>query len=642
MSNGMLFNACIAAMAVLPAIAAGAAGAKEGLDPERVKTVAAMLQERPAGLGRSIGDREAWQSLGANNAYKQLIPEAEKLLAEPLPEQTDELYLDYSRTGTRANWERVAFKRRRALTPLVLAECLENKGRFLPLLEQLIESFCAERTWVMPAHDGGLGNFKGVSVDIDLASSALAWHLATTDWLLGEKLKPAVRSKMRENIKRRALEPYRAMFTGERAPNWWISTTNNWNAVCLAGVTGAALAQSEGREQRAQFIVGAEKHSRNFLAGFTPDGYCSEGLGYWNYGFGHYLMLAEMIRQATQGGVDLLALPEARAPAMFGARIQIIGGVAPAFADCSVKAQPAADTMYFVNRRFALGLHAYDTLDLKAVFGSLSQAMLYSFPSAGGEAKAPQAGGEALDTGFPALRTWFDKAGILIGRPAHGNDAVAPSCRMGVALKGGHNAEHHNHNDVGSYVVVSGDKPVLLDPGAETYTARTFSAKRYDSKLLNSFGHAVPVVAGKLQREGRQAQAKVLRAEFSDQTDTLQMDISSAYPVPELKTLERTFVYSREKAGSLKVADRVEFTTAQLFGTALITLGTWEQLQDKSLVVGDGKAAVKVQIDSGGAEWTLQAEEIRENAPVKPTRLGINLTKPAAAACITVTITPQE
>ena len=44
----------------------------------------------------------------------------------------------------------------------------------------------------------------------------------------------------------------------------------------------------------------------NFLKGFTPDGYCGEGTGYWNYGFGHYVLLSEEIRLATGGQIDLL------------------------------------------------------------------------------------------------------------------------------------------------------------------------------------------------------------------------------------------------------------------------------------------------------------------------------------------------
>jgi hypothetical protein len=606
------------------------AAEKESLDPARVKAVADMLGDKPVGLGRPASDRAAWDTLAAKPEFKAVVANAEKLLKQPLAEQPDELFLEYSKNGNRTNWQNVAFKRRGLLAPLVLAECAENKGRFVLKIEELCEALCAEKTWVMPAHDRDLANFNGKSIDIDLASSALAWHLATMDWLIGEKLNAEVRKKVKENISRRALEPFRAMFNGERKMNWWMTTTNNWNAVCLAGVTGAGMVELEDRGARAQFIVAAEKYSKNFLAGFTPDGYCSEGLGYWNYGFGNYLYLAETIRQATGGKLDLLGLPEVKAPATFGGRIQIIGGVAPAFADCSVNAKPAADIMYFLNRRFGLGLPVYDKLDPKGVLGTVTTAMLFTFPNAVTELLP--ANGAA-----PELRTWFDKAGILISRPAPNS-----SCRMGVALKGGHNDEHHNHNDVGSFVVVVGDRPVLLDPGAETYTARTFSAKRYDSKLLNSFGHPVPIVAGKLQKEGKESRGKVLRTEFTDASDTLEFDIRSPYAVPELKSLVRTFVYSREKAGSLTVTDKVQFKSAQAFGTAILTLGKWEQKPDRSIIVRDEKSAVRVEVDAGGAEWTVQAEEIHENAPVKPTRIGINLVKPADAATITLRISPQE
>ena len=190
--------------------------------------------------------------------------------------------------------------------------------------------------------------------------------------------------------------------------------------------------------------------------------------------------------------------------------------------------------------------------------------------------------------------------------------------------------------------MVVGKKPVLLDPGAETYTARTFSKDRYVSKLLNSFGHPVPVVAGKLQREGRDAQAKVLRTEFTDHADTLALDIASPYPCPELKRLERMFVYSRDGAGSLTVTDTVEFASPQTFATALITLGKWEQAGDGSLRVRDGDEAVRVEIRVTGGEFAVQAEEIHEDAPVTPTRIGVHIIKPVTAATITMKITPME
>jgi len=623
---------------------ARSAPSKQPIDAGRVKAVAAMLPELPAGVGRPISDRAAWARLAAGGfrehigpAARDIIRRAEKILSQPVPELPDDLYLDFSRTGNRTRWQNVAFERRGRLTWLVLAECLENKGRFLPKMEELIAAFCAEKCWVMPAHDRRLTNFNGTFVDVDLASSALAWNLATTDWLLGDKLSTATRKLLREKVRKFVLDPCLAAYRGTRRLDGWMKTTNNWNAVCLAGVTGAALALLDSREERALFVAAAEQFSKNFLAGFTPDGYCSEGLGYWDYGFGHYVLLSETVCQATGGKLDLFARPEAKAPAEFGARIQIIGGVAPAFADCSVNAKPSPEIMWFVNRRLGLGLRAYDKFNAGDEeftghwFGFLFESALYSFPNSASQAK-PSSGGHDYELG---LRTWFDSAGILIARPAPGSP-----CRMGVALKGGHNAEHHNHNDVGSYVVVVGKRAVLLDPGAETYTARTFSKDRYVSKLLNSFGHPVPLVAGKLQREGRDAQAKVLRTEFTDSADTLALDIASPYPCPELKRLERTFVYSRDGAGSLTVTDTVEFASPQSFGTALITLGKWERADDGSLRVSNGDEAVRVEVKVKGGEFTVQAEEIIEDAPVKPTRIGINLTQLVTAATVTLRITP--
>jgi pimeloyl-ACP methyl ester carboxylesterase len=620
----LLLLAAVLGLAVQGATAAGP------LDPARVKAIAAMLPEHPQGVGRPAADRAAWDKLAAQPAWQQIVRRAEGLRTEPVPQQPDELFLEFSRTGNRTHWQDVAFGRRGRLSTLVFAECVENKGRFIPAIAHLIAVLCAERTWVLPAHDGNLANFNGKIVDIDLGSSDLGWNLATADWLLGDRLPPAARKLLRDNVKRRITDPFHDMILNKRLPNWWLLTNNNWNAVCLAGVTGAALGQVESRETRAEFVAAAEKFSRNFLSGFTPDGYCSEGLGYWNYGFGNYLLLAETVRQATGGKLDLLSLPEVRMPAGFGARIAIIGSVSPAFADCAVDAKPASSIMYFVNRVFGLGLHEYDNADPGGPFGSLGSAMIYSFPNAASSRQPVTGASEG-----PGLRTWFDKAGILIGRPVPGSN-----CRMGVALKGGNNAENHNHNDVGSYVVVLGKRAVLLDPGPEVYTARTFSSHRYDSKLLNSFGHSVPLVAGKLQREGALARAEVLQADFSDQTDTLKLDIGSAYPCRELKTLTRTFVYSRGDAGALAVTDRVEFTTPQTFGTALITRGSWQRQPDGSLAIHDASEAVRVEIDTVGAEYTVDAEAIHEDAPVQPTRIGINLVKPVTTAAITVRITP--
>lgn len=612
-------------------LCASAAPAAEILDAARVAQIATMLPEQPVGLGKPIGDRAAWDKLAQDPAFQKILKRADGYLAEPLPEQPDDLFLDFSRTGNRDRWQRVSGQRRSRLMPLVIGECLENKARFLPAIQQLIEAVCAERTWVMPAHDTKLTNFNGQAKDIDLASSALAWELATADWLLGDKLPPACRQLLRDNVNQRVLAPYREMFTGARSPNWWMLTTNNWNAVCLAGVTGAGLVEVQDKQGRAEYVAAAEKFSRNFLAGFTPDGYCSEGLGYWNYGFGNFVWLAETVRQATSGKLDLLLLPQVKSPAMFGANIEVINNVYPAIADCGVNAKPDTPLMWFVNRRLQLGLPDYAELPAGSGLSNLSQSMIFAFPNGAAEAPVPPPAKQSV------LRSWFSDAGILISRPAPGSATT-----LAAALKGGHNNEHHNHNDVGAYTVVVGTRAPLLDPGGEVYTARTFSSRRYDSTLLNSFGHPVPLVAGQMQKTGADAKAVVLKSDFTDTTDTLQLDIKSAYPVPDLKALDRTFVYSRAEKGSLTVTDRVEFAAPQTFETALIARSGWKALDKGKLMIYDGDQALEVTIKATGGDYEIRSEVIKEDAPIKPTRLGIAFTQPVTTATVEVSIKPAD
>ncbi len=599
-----------------------------GLDPARIAEVAGWLPAGPAGVGPTIADRAAWDPLRETVPGQGFLARAEALLTQPLPEQPEALYLEFSRTGNRTRWQDVAFRRRGRLDDLVVAECLDHRGRFVPAIEQLVAALCAEPTWLYPAHDGKLTNFRGEVVDIDLGSASLGWNLATADHLLGDRLGDGTRALIRDHLDRRIVTPYRAMVDNQRAQNWWMFTTSNWNSVCLAGVTGVALAQVADAAERARFVVAAEKLSENYLNGFAADGYCTEGTGYWNYGFGYYLLLCETVHQATGGQVDLLGRPGSRRPAEYGARIPIVEGLGPAFADCPVNARPDPGIMAFVNRRLALAQGPNELPAPLSARGSLYQQMLYSFPNSASLSSDPPPSRGA------GLRSWFDAVGILVARPAPGS-----GCRLAVALKGGHNAEHHNHNDVGSYVVVVGERPVLLDPGAETYTARTFSSRRYESKLLNSYGHPVPKVAGQLQRTGADARGEVLASEFTDLRDTLTLSLKSAYAVPELEKLERTWVYDRTGAGCLTVTDSFRFSSPRAFGTALITAGTVEQI-GQSLRVIDTDEMAEVTISAAGGELVITEDEIHEESKIRPLRVGLDFAQPLTEGSVTAVIRP--
>lgn len=590
-----------------------------------------LMSRDALALGPAITNRAAWQSVANRPDLRAVLEQAEAERRTPLPELPDDLYLDYSKTGNRRRCETVLFGRRARVSLFALAECVEDRGRYLGPLEEAIRSIARERTWVMPAHDGALDNFQGRRVAIDLAVAMFAWDLATADALLGDRLSAEVRQLIRQELERRVFTPFRRMVAGEQ-DQYWLLFDHNWNAVCLAGVTGAALTILEDPKDRAWFVLAADRYVRRFLGGFTADGYCSEGVSYWNYGFGHFVLLAEAVRQATGGAVDLLALPEARRPAAYGFQIEIASGVCPAFADCPVDARPDSRLMAYLALRF--GVTPPPGTPPITRRGPLPFMLVGWFPS-----PAPVL---ATVSGWPepgALRTWFPDAGVLICRPP-----AKAGKGLGVAILGGHNAEHHNHNDVGTFMVVVGSQAVLPDIGAEVYTQRTFSGRRYESRALNSYGHAVPVVAGRLQRAGRDAAAQVNRLELEDHQDTLVLDLRAAYDAPTIERLERSFVFARRGRGSLTVTDRFAFSGPELFETALLTFGTFEQIEPRVLRIKDGDASVRVEVTPPeGAQLEVAAEEIREDltAGRRATRLGLKLTPAIARGELEVRILPE-
>ena len=599
--------------------------------PERVAEIAKMLPETPRGVGAKITDRAAWDDMVATYPnMAKIVRTAEKMVGKPFPDLPESLYMVFSKTGNRTRYQNPYFARLDRITKLAMAECVENKGRFIKPLEEILRAVCGQKTWVLPSVDKKLTDYNGKTITIELRTADIAWLMGELLWVMGDKLSPEVRAMMEDRTRKWVIEPHLENLRGKRAPEWWYTGTNNWNAVCLAGTTGAVLSMVESREDRALAIAGAELHVLRFLSGFTADGYCSEGVGYWNYGFGHYIMLSEMIDQATSGKIDMVMWPKAEAPAKFPLNIEILDGVYPAIADCPVTARPSPQYMHFLSKKHGWGLTEYESVPLAQPHRYFSIECLFAFPNSASEAKAaPPSKGTLTE------RSWFNNAGILVSRPLPGSGGA-----FGAAMKAGHNAEHHNHNDVGSYVVVSNGVALLLDAGGEQYTARTFSSRRYESQVLNSYGHPVPLVAGKMQRKGRQARGKVLETQFSDEADRFVIDLKACYDVPELKSLVRTFVYHRAGKGWLEVTDDVEFLSPSEFGTAFITLRPYRMEGDEGFISYTADACVRTTVKAEGAGMAWKVEKMIDGK--KPTRLGVNLTKPVTKARISAKIVPIE
>jgi hypothetical protein len=632
------------AHSLLPAflfVSSASMAAADTIDPARIREIAGMLPAQPAAFAWPISDRADWEKLAAEPGFSNTLTAARKLLRKPLAEVPDSLYLEYSTNGNRSHWQNAEFARRGRIARLTLAECFENRGRFLSALERTIASLCAEKTWVLPAHDGNLNNFYGREITPELGATGLAAELAEADFVLGDKLSPATRQLIRDNVRRRVLEPFRDSIEGRRKELHWLHLRMNWNAVCVGNTVFAALALEPSRDDRAFYAAAGEHYIRYYLDGFTPDGYCAEGEGYWNYGFGHFILLTEALRQATGGKIDLMKDDKAVAAGLYCRRSEILPGIFPSISDCTPGGKPSAQLTAYVCRRLGLPERRFR---LKGEGTDLSLAlMLSSLPD-----DLPVARKLDRENDSP-LRSFFPGGGVLISRnepeaaPAVGQAGDAPSPgAFAVALKGGYNDAPHNHNDSGSFSVVLGREMIICDPGGEVYTRRTFGPHRYDSKVLNSYGHALPIIAGQLEKAGADARAEILETNFTAASDVFKLDLRSAYPVPSLEKLERTFTFRRGAKPSLEVRDAVKLSAPDSFETALITWGQTKAAGPNALEIADGASRVRVTIDTQGHPFKLRQELIDEDVDTKrkPYHVGITLNDKISEAVVTLRIEP--
>lgn len=610
---------------------------------ERVAEIRDILPELPVFCGPSREDRDAWGQFGLRFGA-EIISSAERIRRSPPPALLAESFLEYSRTGKRGGeYEKNRNQRRSRLRTLALAECIQNDRTFVPALSIELEAILSEITWVDPAHDNGLRNYKGQRIDVDLMAADAAAVVGTTLALVGDKLSEQLQDRVQAELHRRIFTPYLAFLRGDYPADYWnssfirswVTAKHNWNAVCHAGISIAALSALPDRLTRATIVAGAEKNLRHYRDGFSSSGYCVEGIVYWNYGFGHYVILAETLFRESGGKIDFFAQSPIREIAAFPQNIEISPGTYPHFGDSNIKGKPMPWIQRLVNPRVGLPPPPAAYLAEEKGPGMYLYAIgLTAFP----HPALVQTAAPAFDSALASpLRGWFAEDAILVARP--GDNQLN---RLAVAIKGGRGGLPHGHADLGQFIVALAGRTPLLDPGAEKYEAKTFSNTRFFIPRIGSFGHSVPLIAGRWQLGDARASSHVVRTVFTPDADILALDLKGAYDVPELTRLERVFTYDRANPGRLIVEDTVEFSSPQTFGTALITMGSMAPKTRDSIIVSDGNAQLLVKMETGapGQMFTVEPQSIETNHPPAPLRIGITLNEPVTHAVLRCTITP--
>ena len=537
-------------------------------------------------------NREWWDATSQRidpETRASIIARAEQFLDEPPVFMPASLYLKFRNDGDRKEYEALIHRRGEALAAFTLAECLENSGRYLTALQDYVWATCEQSTWSYPAHHRDLPD--PAKPHIDLGVAMLGLTLSEISLLLGDQFEPAVTARIRAELDQRLWQPYL-----NRHDFFWMFNSldrqiNNWTAVCTAGVVGSAINLNVEPARLAEMIDRALHSLTEYLATFDPDGGSTEGPGYWDYGFGYYSIIGQILAQRTGNVIDLFDRPEIGDIARFPLRTRLSEGRYVPFSDCALTVQMEPALLELLAQRL-------DLPELRSLTGPESSRRLgvRGFTWLLRDLAWRDPAVERPEIAAPR-HVWFSGMHWMISR-----DDPADPATLVLAIKGGHNNEMHNQNDIGSFVVHIAGESLIADVGRGKYTRQYFGPERYQFIVNNSRGHSVPVVASLDQPAGDRSYAEVIAHTTSGSGDWLVLDMKNAYP-PEagLATLERTAILDRDHH-RIELTDRFAFLDgARPFESVLITLFP-VQIDDGLVTIQGDRNTLHVRFDTANVQ----------------------------------------
>lgn len=524
--------------------------------------------------------------------------------AERIPLTRYSHYRYFLSNGDRLTYETPYWLKRRTLAGLAL-RLFMGETQWKPVLQDYLWAICEETNWVLPAHERGGDN--------DLFSAETAFMLASALHLLGDALDPEICARVRFEIEKRVFQPYLTH------PNtyWWYKGYNNWNGVCNGSIACAFVLLENDPKRLAQALEIVFPGLDHFLnIAFEKDGTSTEGVGYWNYGLINFVSLAEMLCARTAGAINLYGDPRMSGIAAYPAKMLLSGSMFAAFSD-------ADEIIHFhpgIVARLAQRTGESSLEDLLALPvdfpGDWRLAMmLRDLLWWDGKQKPTPTLGDAVLKGGGVAR--------LVGK--------LDCCEKPViaAIKAGHNAENHNQNDVGSFIIHVDGENLITDPGRGLYNRDYFNEHRYENIFANSFGHSVPRIGGSLQSQGLEFRGELLDVVTGAPEKRARIEFSHAYAQPDLTSLIRTLTLGQ--GGSLALEDNFTFKGSGLEVEEAFVTWFEVSLSGNRAVIHGERHALELTIEEP-AQSTFQAERLEQACR--------DNHKPGVLKRITVTLPP--
>lgn len=553
-----------------------------------------------------------WRKQLPDSLIRDLIKKGEASLNASFESIPATVILQYERKGDRASYEAISFRKRNQLWDLIMAEAVEGKGRFTDQILNGTWSICEETFWGSVAHihyqrAGGQGLPDAEDPTVDLFAAETAVLLALTDYLVGEtleKLSPLIRPRILFEVNRRVLIPM------PEADYPWLGLgnpekiLNNWAPWVMSNYIAVNLLLEKNEKKRAEAIVFAFRIIDQYINGLGEDGSCEEGPSYWGAAAGSIYDALDLVKDATNGKVSVYDHPFIKKTGTYIYKMHIADNYFVNNADADPKFTPDGSMLYRFGKAVSdplmiqFGTWAFQKFGNKGGGTSHLARTMYNYCAMNEMINQPKAA-------YPAIpHAWMPDVQVLTARPENG---------FFLATHGGHNAEGHNHNDVGDFTVYFEGQPVIIDVGRGTYTYKVFHEDRYKLWFNNSAYHNLPTINGFTQPNGRQYRAKDVVFKMKGGNPELHMDIAEAYePEAGIASWKRTASVVRD---GIRISDSFIMKSGLKSLTHSLMTVSDVNLETPGIVVFTLPYGKKVFMKYDASKWSAQKQKIELLTP---------------------------
>ncbi len=515
---------------------------------------------------------------------ERLLNEGRKYLVEPYAPLYAHDYMAFVRIGNRSDFEQKYFSRRHHLCAVVTAYITDKSEDLLNDIIDGIYCIGEESTWALPAHNSYLRDTRQLILPdtsrpvLDLFACETAALLSTVYYLLREQLDDVselICKNIFDLIESRLVRPYLEEHF------WWMGNGDepmcNWTPWCTQNVLLSVFLLPFNDDIRFKVIKKAAYSLDCFLKDYGEDGCCDEGAQYYRHAGLCLFHCIDILNTVTDNALrDLFSISKIKNIASYIVNVHARGEYYINFSDCAARAGrmgvreflfgKACDLealMYASSEDFYYDTNEGDPFEdesqklnlyLRVLTAASSEEVLQFHENMAGKASpVPD------DIYYPSV-------GLMVAR----------SSRFVLAAKSGDNADNHNHNDTGSFILYMDGQPLFVDIGVETYSQKTFSDRRYDIWTMQSGFHNLPTINETDQNAGSKYRATDVNCDLKGEIKNISMHIEDAYPLQDKDSDNKYYIRKITLDAS---SETVTLTDISDYDNVILNFITYEEIR---------------------------------------------------------------